>query len=189
MSQWTRAEGAWLRVQDVWRKVRVWWTKNWDLIRPGPEVRRGAVWGTLAAAAATVVIAGLYLRTGFGYAFDFAFAILFAALCIPLTALGVVLLLTMLRKLPRWATGWIIGSGVVVMMLWGPAVLAVPTAIVVGLVEGVLGATIATFSRGGLGQAVLRKKILVSLLFAFGVAGNVYFVWLFAHDGAMEKTH
>src|SRR5205807_1930218 len=72
-------------------------------------------------------------------------------------------------------------------MLWGPLELGIPMAIVVGLVEGVLGATIATFVAGGLGQAALRKKILVSLLFAGGVAGNVYFVWLFVHPGSMDK--
>src|SRR5579864_8233166 len=177
----------WTRTKDVWLKVKDWWLKNWSLIRPGPEVRRGVIWGTFAAAVATVVIAGLVLKTGFGYAFDFAFAIVFAALCIPLIALGVVLLLTILRKLPRWATGWIIGSCVVVMMLWGPPQLAIPMAIEVGLVEGVLGATIATFVAGGLVQAALRKKILVSLLFVGSVAGNVYFVWLFAHAGSMDK--
>ena len=80
MSLSTRAESAWFQVKDVWLKVRVWWSKNWMLIRPGPESRCGAVWGTLAAAAATVVIGGLYLRTGFGYVFDFAFATLLAAL-------------------------------------------------------------------------------------------------------------
>ena len=177
----------WTRGQDMWLRIKVWWVKNWALIRPGPEVRRGAVWGALAAAAATVVIGGLYLRTGFGYAFDFAFAILFAALCIPLIMLGVMLLLTILRKLPRAATGIVIGCCVIVMMLWGPPELGVSLAIAVGLVEGVLGATIATFVVGGLGQAALRKKILVSLLFVGGVAGNVYFVWLLAHTGSMEK--
>ena len=157
------------------------------LIRPGPEVRRGVVWGTVAAAATSVVIGGLCLKTGFGYAFDFAFATLFAALCIPLVMLGVILLLTILRKLPRAATGIVIGCCVIVMMLWGPPELGVSLAIAVGLVEGVLGATIATFVVGGLGQAALRKKILVSLLFVGGVAGNVYFVWLLAHTGSMEK--
>ena len=177
----------WTRGKDIWLRIKAWWSKNWTLIRPGPEVRRGAVWGTLAAAAACVLIGGMYLCTGFGRAFDFAFAILFAALCIPLTALGVALLLTILGKLPRWAAGWVIGSCVVVRMLWGPLELGIPMAIVVGLVEGVLGATIATFVAGGLGQAALRKKILVSLLFAGGVAGNVYFVWLFVHPGSMDK--
>ena len=138
----------WTRGQDMWLRIKVWWVKNWALIRPGPEVRRGAVWGALAAAAATVVIGGLYLRTGFGYAFDFAFAILFAALCIPLVVLAVMLLLTILRKLPRLATGMIVGSCAVVMMLWGPPILGIPIAIVVGVVEGVLGATIATFVAG-----------------------------------------
>src|SRR5207249_7202016 len=81
----------------------------------------------------------------------------------------------------------IFGCCVIVMMLWGPPELGVSLAIAVGLVEGVLGATIATFVVGGLGQAALRKKILVSLLFVGGVAGNVYFVWLLAHTGSMEK--
>ena len=187
MSLWTRGESAWFLVKDVWLKVKVWRFKNWMLIRPGPESRRGAVWGTLAAAAATVVIGGLYLRTGFGYVFDFAFATLFAALCIPLTALAVMLLLTILRKLPRLASGLVVGACVVVMMLWGPPELGVPMAIAIGLTGGVLGATMATFIAGGFGQAALRKKILVSLLFVGGVAGNVYFVWLFAHSGSMEK--
>jgi dienelactone hydrolase len=178
---------SWTQTKDVWLKVKVWWSKNWMLIRPGPEVRRGVVWGTLAAAAATVVIAGLCMRTGFGYAFDFAFAVLFAALCIPLIMLGVMLLLTILRKLPRLATGTVMGCCVIVMMLWGPPVLGVPMAIVVGLVEGVLGATIATFVAGGFGESALRKKILVSLLFVGAVVGNVYFVWLFAHAGSMDK--
>src|SRR5215467_7729109 len=73
------------------------------------------------------------------------------------------------------------------MMLWGPPVLGVPMAIVVGRGERVLGASIARFVEGGLGQAALRKKILVSLLFVGSVAGNVYCVWLFAHAGSMDK--
>src|SRR6266567_508440 len=152
------------RAKSVWLWITEWWKRNWVLIRPGPEVRRGVVWGTLAAAAACVVIAGLCLRTGFGYGFDFGFAILFAAICIPLTMLGVMLLLTITRKLPRVATGMVIGCCVVVLMLWGPPELGILVAIEVGLAEGILGATIATFVAGGLAQAALRKKILVSLL-------------------------
>src|SRR5580693_3855022 len=75
-----------------WRRLRDGCSRQWAAIRPGPEARRGAVWGTLAAAAVSVVIGGLYLDTGFGYVFDFAFCILFAAILIPLVALLVVLL-------------------------------------------------------------------------------------------------
>ena len=82
------------RVKTRWRKGLDWCARQWRQIRPGPEARRGAVWGTLAAAALCVAIAGLYARTGFGYAFDFAFAFVFAALLIPLVALAVALLLT-----------------------------------------------------------------------------------------------
>src|SRR5258705_12867915 len=75
----------------------------WTAVRPGPEARRGAVGGTLAAAAACVLIAGLYLQSGFGYAFDFAFVILCATALIPLVAVVVALVLPIAGTLPRMA--------------------------------------------------------------------------------------
>jgi hypothetical protein len=145
------------------------------------------VWGTLAAAAVCTVIAGLYARTGFGYAFDFAFAFVFAALLIPLVALAVALLLTIARRLPRMATGMMIGSCAMVMFIWGPPQLGVPMAIFIGLAEGFLGATIATFVGGRFAQAALSKKIVTALLCLLAVASNFGLVWLFVHDGSMEK--
>ncbi len=180
-----------VRAMALWGKLRRWWTRNWMAIRPGPEARRGAVWGTLGAAAACVVIAGLYLRTGFGYAFDFAFAIVFAALVISLAALAVALVLTIARKLPRLATGMIVGSCSIVMLAWEPLELGVPIAIaiaiVAGVTEGILGAALASFVSGRFRQEALRKRIIVSLLFLAAVAANIYFVWLFVHAGSMEK--
>jgi len=156
-----------------WGRLRDWFLKQWAAVRPGPEARRGAVWGTLAAAAACVVIGGLYLRTGFGYLFDFAFCIVFAALFIPLAALLVALLITIFRRLPRLATGFIFGSCVILMVLWGPPEVAVPMAVLLGLTEGILGATIATFFWGNLRQAALSKKIVVASLFLLALMVNV----------------
>ncbi|HUM16659.1 MAG TPA: MFS transporter [Candidatus Nitrosotalea sp.] len=156
-------------------------------IRPGPEARRGAACGTLAAAAACVVIAGLYLRTGFGYAFDFVFAIFFAAVLIPLVAVVVALLLTIAGTLPRLATGWIIASCVIVMLEWFPPHVGIPAAIVVGLTEGLLGATIATFAVGRFAQAALSKRILTVLLFLIAVTANTFIFWFLGRDGSMEK--
>jgi len=173
--------------QSRWRRLRDWGSRQWIAIRPGREARRGAVWGTLAAAAVCVIIGGLYIQTGFGYFFDFVFCILFAAIFIPLVALLVVLLLSIARKLPRYATGIIIGSSTIVMALWGPPELGAAMAIGIGLSTGILGATIATFFWSNFSQAALSKKIVVALLFVFALAGNVYFIWLFAHEGSMDK--
>jgi dienelactone hydrolase len=170
-----------------WDRLRDWFLKQWAAIRPGPEARRGAVWGTLAAAAACVVIGGLYLHTGFGYLFDFAFCIVFAALFIPLVALLIAFLLTIARALPRFAAGFIFGSCVILMVLWGPPEVGVPMAVLLGLTEGILGATIATFFWSNLRQAALSKKIFVVSLFIIALIGNVYFLWLFVHEGSMEK--
>jgi dienelactone hydrolase len=173
--------------KSLWRRLRDWSSHQWEAIRPGREARRGAVWGTLGAAAVCVIIGGLYIQTGFGYLFDFAFCILFAAILIPLVALLVVLLLSIFRKLPRFATGVIVGSCMIVMTLWGPPQLGIFMAIFMGLAAGFLGATIATFFSGNFGQAALGKKIVVGLLFLLALAGTVYFVWLLAHAGSMEK--
>jgi dienelactone hydrolase len=156
-------------------------------IRPGPEARRGAVCGTLVAAAACVVIAGLYLRTGFGYAFDFAFVILFATVLIPLVAVVVALLLTIAGALPRMATGWIIGSCVIVMLAWLPPHIGIAMAIVVGLAEGFLGAAIATFAVGRFAEAALSKKIITVVVFLLAVTANVFLLWLLGRDGSEEK--
>jgi dienelactone hydrolase len=170
-----------------WRTVRGWCSRQWAAIRPGREARRGAVWGTLVAAVIGVVIGGLYIQTGFGYIFDFVFCILFAVIFIPLVALLVILLLSIARKLPRSATGVIVGSCMVIMLLWGPPQLGIAMAILMGLATGVLGATIATFFWGNFGQAALSKKIVASLLFLLALASNIYFVWLFAYAGSMDK--
>jgi len=175
------------RTKHWWRKGMDWCGRQWRQVRPGPEARRGAVWGTLAAAAVCVVISGLYARTGFGYAFDFALAVVFAALLIPLIGLAVALLLTIARRLPRMATGMIVGSCVIVMMVWGPPQLGLAMAIAIGLAEGFLGATIATFAAGRFGEAALSKKIVTVTLCVLAVAVNIGLLWLFVHEGSMEK--
>ena len=126
-------------------------------------------------------------ETGFGYAFDFALAVVVAAVAIPLIMLAVALLLTIARKLPRMATGMIAGSCAIVMVIWGPPQLGVVMAIAIGLAEGVLGATIATFVAGSFRQAGLAKKIINVSLCVLAVAANIVFVWLFVHEGSMEK--
>ena len=167
--------------------MSAWRARQWAAIRPGRVERRGGVWGTLVAALICVVIAGVYLHTGFGYVFDFAFALVLAALAIPLVALVVALLLTIARRLPRMATGMMVGSCVIVMAAWGPPQLGIFMAIALGLAEGFLGATIATFVTAGFSRAPLSKKIVTVLLCVFAVGLNSALVWLFIEPGSMEK--
>ena len=155
--------------------VRQWVAR----IQPGPEARLGALWGVLAAAIACVVIAGLYLKTGFGYLFDFAFSAVVAGLLIPIVAVVVALALSIARKLPRMTTGFIVGSCAVVMLVWFPPQLGVTMAIFVALVEGVLGAAIATF--------VARRKPSALVFILLAMAANVYLAWMLVHEGSLEN--
>jgi hypothetical protein len=136
----------------------------------------------------TVVVAGVYLRTGFGRLFDFTFAIVAAAVLILLVALAVALLLTIARRLPRLATGIMIGSCAISMLVWGPSELGTVMAVAAGLAEGILGAVIATLIAGQFAQARLSNRIITVSLGLLALAANLYFVWLLMHEGSMEKV-
>ena len=61
------------RIVKPWRRIEGWRARFWSDIRPGPEARRGAIWGGLAAAFAGVLVAARYLQSGFGLAVDTLF--------------------------------------------------------------------------------------------------------------------
>ena len=75
----------------------------------------------------------------------------------------------------------------IVMALWGPPELGAFMAIGIGLATGFLGATIATFFWGNFGQSTLRKKLVVAVLFLLSLSGCGYFIFLFAHEGSLDK--
>ncbi|MGI8741488.1 MAG: hypothetical protein ACR2NN_02745 [Bryobacteraceae bacterium] len=170
----------------MWLRVRDWRRRVWSAIRPGPEARKGAIWALLAAAVWAAVIGGINLRSGFGRAIDIAVAFAVALLGIPLLALIVVLLLTILRKLPRLATGIILGAGAFIAVQWPPPLGFIMGAIF-ALMEGILGATIATFLIGHFREAALSKKIITILLFVIAVAANVSLYVFLSSEGATSE--
>jgi dienelactone hydrolase len=151
-------------------------------IRPGPEARRGAAWALIATAAIVAFIGGYYLDSGFGVGVDLAFAFGIAALGIPLAAVVVALLLTILRKLPRLASGFILGACLFIAFPWPPQ-LGLPLAAVIGIVEGFFGAAIATLISGNFRMAALSKKVVTIVLLAGATAANIGIVIFFARSG------
>src|SRR5260370_11142017 len=97
-----------MRIRERWRGIRDWWGRTWANLRPGPEARTGAVWGALAVAIFIAGLGGTYLQSGFGLGIGIAFALLVAALGVALVMLLLWLLLTILPKLPRWFSRFLI---------------------------------------------------------------------------------
>ena len=77
-------------IKKSWRAVRDWSSRAWANIRPGPEARKGAIWGAIAVALWTAIVGGIYLKSGFGLGVDLAFALIVALLGVPLVAVLVV---------------------------------------------------------------------------------------------------
>jgi dienelactone hydrolase len=173
------------RIRRRWNQLAAWWSRTWSNIRPGPEARKGAAWAVIAAAAWAAIVGGIYLESGFGRWIDFLFAFAIAAIGIPLIAILVAFLLTILRRLPRLATGFILGGGMFISLAFGP--IGPVFAAVVTLIECVLGATLATFLFGHFRQATLSKKIITAVLFAASLAGNIWLYRLLSSEGQMGE--
>lgn len=147
----------------------------WRSLKPVHEAHHGALWASLGASLIAVVVGGFNFKSGFGTTIDLAVVFIAAAIGVPLVAIAVVLLLTLLRKIPRLAAGVVAGVLVLVALPWlnswgyfvGAAVL---------LVECTLGASVATILLGGLRDAALGKRTLT-----LGAGGLALFanLWLF----------
>ncbi len=171
------------RIRSRWKRIGDWRRRVWSNIRPGPEARKGATWAAAIAAAGAVVVGAETLQSGFGFWADTAFALAIAALGIPLVALLIALLLTILRRMPRLVFGTIFGCAVFIALLWPPP-LGPLMGLIFVLVEGILGATVATFLFGNFRESARSKKILTISLFAAAVGANVALLIFLSFPGA-----
>jgi len=172
------------RIVNLWRNVAARFSRFWTDLRPGPEARGGAAWGSILAAFVGALIAGRYMNTGFGLWIDFLFCLAVGALLILISAGLVPLLLTILRKLPRLVSGVIFGSVLVIALTFMPVGIGVGP--IACLFAGILGATIATFFSAGFSQAAAKKKVITIGLFVLSLAATIGEVVFLAYDGSME---
>lgn len=176
------------RLRDLWRRLKSWYARIWADLRPGPEVRAGAVWGCVLALIPALAVAARYMELGFGWWADLVFSLAAAAVLMLLALAIVPLLLTILRKLPRLASGIIFGC----VLIYVGAFL--PVGVVLGplvcLAAGVLGATIATWRSGTLRTAAKKKIAATALLGVLSVvllAAIVVFLTIEGYSGEPRK--
>lgn len=166
------------------QRIGAWFAKRWQPIRPGPEAGRGAFVGLVAAAASCAFIGGLYLRSGFGRIFDFAFAFLFAGITIPLAALLIALIFWITRQFTPLRAGLVIACCAFVSLIWGPPELGLALGVTIAVLEGLLGASLATLFSGSFSGIPRSRKVITILFLVASMAGNGYLLWLFAADGS-----
>ena len=51
-----------MRIKERWRSVRDWCGRTWNIISPGPEGRKGAIWGAIAVALWIAIVGGITLQ-------------------------------------------------------------------------------------------------------------------------------
>jgi len=170
-----------------WRSIGFWWRRTWSEIRPGAEARRGAIWAALAAVLWAIVVGALNLKLGYGLWANFLFACAVAALGIPLVTLGVALVLTILRRLPRLAAGFLVGAFLFLVALFWFDSLGFWTAGALLAIECTLGAAIATVLAAGWRSAARSKRIVTIAIGVVALAANGWLVYFLKSDGINEE--
>ncbi|MBV9612718.1 MAG: hypothetical protein JO091_09600 [Acidobacteriaceae bacterium] len=183
------ARGRRHRVRNAWQTARQRSLSFWANVKPGPEALKGALWAAILTVLWAVVIGGVNLKSGFGLAYDLAFALLVAVLGIAAVVLAIALLFTLIRKLPRLVSGFFIGALLFVALLWW-GTLGFAAAAVILLIEATLGATLATVLTGRLRTAARSKQIITVILALLAAAANIaLFVFLRSEGISEELIH
>ena len=160
---------------DVWRSVK-----------PVHEAHQGALWAALGASFVALVVGGLNLKSGFGVWVDLCVVFVAAAIGLPVVAIVVGLVLTLLRKIPRLAAGVIVAVVVLLALPWLNAWgYLVGSAVI--LIECTLGASVATVLLGGLRYAALGKKALTLVAGGLALFANLWLLVFLRSDGFDEK--
>ncbi|MBP8000620.1 MAG: MFS transporter [Chloroflexi bacterium] len=157
--------------------ARIWlWLGR---LKPGKEAQRGIMWGLVGLTLLAAALAGYGLQSGFGTALD-----TLLGLGVGLVGLAVSLLLTwallaVLRPLPWWGVGAGIAAAVAFAYFLDMDLEAAYPIWLTGLALAIL------LGWSG-GQVFAKKRRWLWPVLILGAAGQVAFIYAFAHPGTKE---
>lgn len=177
------ARRAWNWILWLWGVVSIWCVRQWQAMRPGPEVRRAWIWGLFLFTLGWTTFLGHEMRFGFGDWLDgLTGAVIGAALFFAVS--GVLwlvfrILRWLLRVAPTWPLAVFCFVALFVGSMW-PTPLA---GLLLALSAAGLASSLVSLIRGGYGSMPYQRKIAtVSILVLtagfFGAA-----TWLFLWPG------
>ena len=172
--------------RERWRAMLHWRRRVWLDIRPGPETKRGIFWAILLTVLWAAIVGALNLKLGFGIAVDLAIAIAIAVIGIPLVAFCAALVMLLLRKLPLLLSGFVLGSFVFLSLLWRNPI-GYGLALVLVLVEGTLGASLATLLFGHFKSLARSRQVITIFLLVGAIVSNALLFGFLHGDGLNEK--
>jgi dienelactone hydrolase len=169
-----------------WRSIGSWSRRRWSEIRPGPEAWRGAIWAAVATVIWAIIVGALNLKLGYGGWANFLAACAVAALGIPIVAMGIALILTILQNLPRLGAGFVVGAFLFLAALFRFNSLGFWAAGALLVVECTLGAATATALAASWRGAALSKRIATIAAGLLALTANVWLVAFLRSDGIDE---
>ena len=158
----------------------------WRAVKPVHEAHHGALWAATGASVVALLVGGFNLKSGFGLWVDLSLLFAAAAIGLPLVAIAVALVLTLVRKIPRLGAGVLVAVMVLLALPWLNAWGYLLGAVVL-LIECTLGASVATVLLGGLRYAALGKKALTLVSGGLALFANLWLFVFLRSDGFDEQ--
>ncbi len=168
-------------------RLKAWFRRTGERLHPSPPARRGAAIGIAVLLAVISGAMGAAMRPGLGWFLDAVAGALVGIGLMALIAAGFILGLKLLRAIPAYLT--IAGFGALGALIVAMAFINIPFpqalfyGVGLGLVEAILGGTIAAFASGRLRTSRTPARVLAGLAVTAGLAVNVALVWWLATPG------
>lgn len=150
-------------------------------LKPGPGTRQGAMWAIALFVLPFWAYFGARARVAFGAEWDWAGWLIAAAILLFLGAAAASLILLVARKLPPFATGFVLTGAAMTALPWPSPWLGAALALAIAA----LGALIVSLIKGWSEMEEMKKAVSVILLVAAAAAIEAFGYFLY-WDGTSE---
>jgi len=167
---------------SFWKKFTHWILRNWEKLKPSPEIRKGSAGALIFLVFLVVVVNGFFIRPGLPGLLSPLSGTLFYLIAVAVMGLLIALFLKILFVMPRFIT--ITGTAALAVFVYYikqfPFKWGLLKGILLGLAWALMGGALAQIFKKRFNQHSLMKKIFVVVALLVTVGLNVYIIfWLF----------
>ncbi|HZX10650.1 MAG TPA: hypothetical protein VFG01_06855 [Acidobacteriota bacterium] len=176
------------RKPNLWKKYASWISRNWEKVKPSPEVRKWAAAALMVLIFIVAVANGIFVRPGLPGLLSPLSGALFYLIAAAVMVLLISLFIKILFVIPRFITltGMAALAVFVYYMAEFPLNQSLLKGIVLGLGWALMGGALAQIFKKKFSRNSLMKKIFVIAALILTVGLNIYILFWLSNPGSRD---